>query len=72
MSSGERFAKFEAWRHHPMLKPGFAHAVPGLKLGAGAFAVYFVCEKIYEKATGKGGAHGHGHGGDHGHGHGKH
>lgn len=50
-----------------MLRPGLGTALPGLKLGAGAFAIFFVCDKIYTKMTGKGDdAHGHGHG--HGHG----
>ena len=64
--SAAAFARAEAWRSHPMLRPTLRAAVPGFGLGAAAFVAYCVAEKAYDMARGgKKDAHGHGHG--HGH-----
>lgn len=66
-SAGERsaasFARANAWRSHPLLRTTFSSAVPGLRLGVGAFLVYCVGEKLFAKKKGE-----NGHGGEHGHG----
>ena len=64
--SAAAFARAEAWRSHPMLRPTLRAAVPGFGLGLSAFVAYCVAEKVYETASGgKKDAHGHGH--SHGH-----
>ncbi|KAF5838012.1 mitochondrial putative NADH:ubiquinone oxidoreductase 6.5 kDa subunit [Dunaliella salina] len=44
---GFRWDKYEAWRHHPLLKVDKRNLFPGLRIGFGAFVVF----KIYESAT---------------------
>ena len=61
-ATAAKFARAEAWRSHPLLKPTLRHALPGFTLGLGAFAVYYVGSKAMELAGGKKEAHGHGHG----------
>ena len=64
--AAENFAKTDTWRRHPLLRTTLSSAVPGFRLGLGAFLVYVACEKAFEAASGgKKDAHGHGHG--HGH-----
>jgi hypothetical protein len=64
--SAAAFARAEAWRSHPMLRPTLRATVPGFGLGAAAFLAYCVVEKALDAASGgKKDAHGHGHG--HGH-----
>lgn len=55
----------DAWRRHPVLKWGVWDLLPGIRQGAGLFAVYVAAEYAYDKTSG-GGGHGHeGHGGAH-------
>ena len=67
MTPGERsaaaFARSEAWRSHPLLRPTLRSVLPGFGLGAAAFVAYCVGEKALELARGgKKDAHGHGDG----------
>lgn len=41
---GENFRRNEAWRHHPLLRARWYHALPGFATGAAAFAVYLAYE----------------------------
>jgi hypothetical protein len=61
--SAANFARAEAWRGHPLLRPTLKAALPGFGLGAAAFVVYCIGEKALDLARGgKKDAHGHGHG----------
>jgi len=44
---GFRWDKYEAWRHHPLLKVDKRNLFPGLRIGFGAFVLF----KMYESAT---------------------
>lgn len=44
---GFQWHKYEAWRHHPMLKVDKRNLLPGLRWGFGAFVLF----KLYESAT---------------------
>lgn len=65
--SAARFAKAQAWRAHPLLKPTLRQTFPGLTLGIGAFVVYVAVEKAIDLASWKPKKADHG-----GHGHAKH
>ncbi|KAL6763755.1 mitochondrial putative NADH:ubiquinone oxidoreductase 6.5 kDa subunit [Haematococcus lacustris] len=41
---GFQWRRYEAWRHHPLLKPDKANMFPGLRI---AFGVFLAC-KLYE------------------------
>ncbi|EIE22974.1 hypothetical protein COCSUDRAFT_33208 [Coccomyxa subellipsoidea C-169] len=44
--SGFNWGTYEVWRNHPMLNNNLKFAVPGLKWGAAAFAVYVAYDQI--------------------------
>lgn len=50
---GFQWERYEAWRHHPLLKLDKTNLVPGLRIGFGLFVAY----KLYESATATGEHH---------------
>ncbi len=46
---GFQWQRYEAWRHHPLLKVDKTNLVPGLRIGVGLFVAY----KLYEAAFGE-------------------
>ena len=62
MPSTNPFARADAWRAHPLLNKPWAHAFPGLALGAAMFGVYYASDKVRAR---KAKAGGESHGGAH-------
>eukprot|EP00963_Diacronema_lutheri_P004832 scaffold360_cov374-Pavlova_lutheri.AAC.49 len=54
---GENFRRNEAWRHHPLLRARWYHALPGFATGAAAFAVYLAYETYTSTSDDKRKAH---------------
>jgi hypothetical protein len=67
MSAAKHFAfrGADAWRKHPVFTWGWKEAMPGIREGTAAFALYCVYDFMAKR---KSGASGHGHDGGHGHG----
>jgi hypothetical protein len=45
---GFQWERYEAWRHHPLLKVDKRNLFPGLRIGFGLFVAY----KLYEATAG--------------------
>ena len=67
MSAAKHFAfrGADAWRRHPIFSWGWKEALPGIREGTAAFALYLVYDTISHRKSG-----GHGHEGGHDAGHG--
>lgn len=51
----------DVWRRHPIFRWTVWDALPGIREGAAAFAVFVVAEWTYKRLSGDSHVHGHGH-----------